>query len=320
MLAIPRHLSAAPTRPFCWFQFPSQVRKFFSPPTHADAMVFEQYGPPDKVMKLKRIPLPPLSNHTVQIKFLAAPINPADLNQIQGTYPSKPTFHPDVGAIGGNEGVAEVVAVGERVKNLTVGDWVIPTKTAIGDTVIQNGANSGVGQAVIQLAKAWGIKSINIIRDRPDIEDLTAKLKSFGADLILTEDQVRKFGTAEKIKQLGGLPKLGLNCVGGKSATNLVRLLGHSGHLVTYGGMSKEPLTLPTAPFIFQNLTCSGYWMTRWYGENSPEKRVEMLEEIFGLIREGKFKEPWCEKVDFRNGEEAVKGSVEGGKRVLVMT
>ena len=58
--------------------------------------------------------------------------------------------------------------------------WAIPTKTRSqhentdcscafpfpGDTVIQNGANSAVGQAVIQLAAAWGINTINIIRDR----------------------------------------------------------------------------------------------------------------------------------------------------------
>lgn len=36
------------------------------------------------------------------------------------------------------------------------------------DCIIQNGANSGVGQAVIQLANAWGIKTINIIRSRYD--------------------------------------------------------------------------------------------------------------------------------------------------------
>ena len=34
-----------------------------------------------------------------------------------------------------------------------------------GDVVIQNGANSAVGQAVIQLAKVKGVKTINIIRD-----------------------------------------------------------------------------------------------------------------------------------------------------------
>ena len=35
-----------------------------------------------------------------------------------------------------------------------------------GDVVVQNGSNSGVGESVIQLAASWGIKTINIIRDR----------------------------------------------------------------------------------------------------------------------------------------------------------
>ena len=35
-----------------------------------------------------------------------------------------------------------------------------------GDTVIQNGANSGVGQAVIQIAAALGYNTINVVRDR----------------------------------------------------------------------------------------------------------------------------------------------------------
>ena len=32
--------------------------------------------------------------------------------------------------------------------------------------MIQNGANSGVGHAVIQLAAAWGFNTVNIVRDR----------------------------------------------------------------------------------------------------------------------------------------------------------
>lgn len=35
-----------------------------------------------------------------------------------------------------------------------------------GATVIQNGSNSAVGQAVIQIAAALGVKTINVIRDR----------------------------------------------------------------------------------------------------------------------------------------------------------
>lgn len=43
----------------------------------------------------------------------------------------------------------------DPVPDLKAGDWVI-----------QNGANSQVGLAVIQLAKAWGLKTISFVRDR----------------------------------------------------------------------------------------------------------------------------------------------------------
>ena len=36
----------------------------------------------------------------------------------------------------------------------------------LGDCIVQNGANSGVGQSVIQQAAAMGVKTINIVRDR----------------------------------------------------------------------------------------------------------------------------------------------------------
>lgn len=35
-----------------------------------------------------------------------------------------------------------------------------------GDWLIQNGANSAVGQAVIQIAAARGVKTINLVRSR----------------------------------------------------------------------------------------------------------------------------------------------------------
>jgi len=41
-----------------------------------------------------------------------------------------------------------------------------------GDTVIQNGGNSAVGQLVIQLCKIWNYKTINVIRDRPNVQEL----------------------------------------------------------------------------------------------------------------------------------------------------
>ncbi len=52
----------------------------------------------------------------VRVRWLAAPVNPADINQIQGVYPVKPPLP----ATGGNEGVARVEAVGYLIEEVTV--------------------------------------------------------------------------------------------------------------------------------------------------------------------------------------------------------
>lgn len=79
--------------------------------------------------------LPALTADTVHVKFLASPINPADVNMIQGAYPIKPMMQK-LGdselAVGGNEGVAEVIAVGDQVKDLKVGDQVVMAKSGYG--------------------------------------------------------------------------------------------------------------------------------------------------------------------------------------------
>ncbi len=38
--------------------------------------------------------------------------------------------------------------------------------------VIQNGANSAVGQAVIQIAKSMKVVTVNVVRDRDNVEEL----------------------------------------------------------------------------------------------------------------------------------------------------
>lgn len=47
---------------------------------------------------------------------------------IAGVYPVR----PPVPAVGGYEGVGEVYAVGSGVKDLSVGDWVIPSPPSSG--------------------------------------------------------------------------------------------------------------------------------------------------------------------------------------------
>lgn len=226
----------------------------------------------------------------VAVKMLAAPINPSDINMAEGVYGIKATLP----AFGGNEGVAKVVSVGNKVKSLQIGDWVIPSgagfgtwreeavadekkftwvpqyippayaatlavnpATALrmlrdfetlspGDVIIQNGANSMVGLAVIQLAKEMGVKTINIVRsDRPDVDNTLRLLSNAGGDVNFADNYLNTDAFREIVNELPPI-KLGLNCVGGDVVTDMARVLGTNATMVTYGGMSKvDRFTLP---------------------------------------------------------------------------
>lgn len=173
-----------------------------------------------------------------------------------------------------------------------------------GDTVIQNGGNSAVGQAVIQLCKIWDLRSVSVIRNRPDLDELKSKLKSLGATEILTEEEIRTT-TLFKSGKLPA-PKIGFNCVGGKSATNVARYLANRGVLVTYGAMSREPLTIPNSALIFKDIAFRGFWMSRWSKERSAEERNEMYEELFKLMASGQFKPPLHRLISIDEYKEAM--------------
>ncbi|GFT45936.1 enoyl-[acyl-carrier-protein] reductase, mitochondrial, partial [Nephila pilipes] len=87
------------------------------------ALQYKECGDPNVVLeKVEYETCEDLQSDQVLIKMLAAPINPADINMIQGKYGKKAKLP----AIGGNEGVAKVLKIGSSVKDLKVGSWVIP--------------------------------------------------------------------------------------------------------------------------------------------------------------------------------------------------
>lgn len=330
--------------------------------TSSHALIFKEFGDPVKVVE--RIETTndvfgkPLTGTQVRLKYLASPVNPADINTIQGTYGVKPPLP----AFAGNEGVAEVIEVGPDVKKVKPNDWVIPADSGTGtwrtyglsvedlivpipregldvmaaaslcvnpptayrmlkdfvslnpgDTIIQNGANSSVGTSAIQLCKAWGINSINIIRSRPNNghKVVEEELKKLGATHVLTEEDLKD---KDKIKSLPKA-KLALNCVGGKIAADCLRLMSFQGVMVTYGAMSKQPLPVPAGPLIFQDMRFLGYWNTRWMKGHPPDnpERQSMMNDLCSMYREGKLKAAKTVPFELKDFKEALDQATDPG-------
>lgn len=360
------------------------------------ALTFKDYGNPADILSLHTSSISPAHGNLLTLRFLASPINPADINQLQGVYPSKPTFTTDLGtsepiAVGGNEGVAEVIGLGgdAQKEGWKKGDWAImkgpgfgtwrthaqttsskllkldeewrlgsgspitPTQAGTvsvnpctayrmlrdfvdlkeGEWFIQNGANSGVGRAAIQLGRIWGYKSINVIRAR-DTQEATEKMKQelleLGATVVVTEEEAQGKSFSDQVKSFtnGGREpvRLALNCVGGKSATALAKTLSPYGAHVTYGAMSKQPVQLPFAILVFKNIRFEGFWVSKWSDKN-PDAKRETVAEVLKWTREGQFKDSPTDVIkwtwDTKQDEliQAVDGTLGGyrkGKGIFV--
>jgi len=97
------------------------------------------------------------------LRFILSPINPADVNVVEGVYPSKPqpSSFPGVQGdvfVGGNEGLGEVTDVGEGVKNLKCGDWVIMKAAQVGTW--RSAANVREGQ-ILKVPRLEGLSEVN---------------------------------------------------------------------------------------------------------------------------------------------------------------
>lgn len=234
----------------------------------------------------------------VRVKIQYSPINPADQNYIQGNYGIRPELPatPGIEAAGiVIETRSEKTSVGDQVIFISrVGTWqsevicdvvdlivipAIPAEQAAmlkvnpltalcllenyidlkpGDYIIQNAANSGVGQCVIQIAKQIGVKTINLVRR----EELIPELLDIGADHVLLDDS----SVAEQVREICGenLPKLACNAVGGDSALRLMDAIAEQGSHVTFGAMSMRSLKVPNKFLIFKRIHIQGLWVTKW--------------------------------------------------------
>ncbi|KAJ8712320.1 hypothetical protein PYW07_005162 [Mythimna separata] len=94
-------------------------------------LVYSEFGDPLQVLKVKETQVPKLGTQDVLVRMLAAPINPADINTIQGKYPVKLTLP----SIAGNEGVGIVEEIGEEVSDIRPGNKVIVTRPVQGKAV-----------------------------------------------------------------------------------------------------------------------------------------------------------------------------------------
>ena len=184
-----------------------------------------------------------------------------------------------------------------------------------GEYVIQNAANSGVGEYLIQLAKIRGLKTVNIVRR----ESAVAAVAAMGGDVVLVDGP----GLAKRVAEATENAKirLAIDAVGGKSTDNLANCLTQGGTLVNYGMMSGDSCVMSPSSFVFRDVTLRGFWLALWFRKATPPQQMAVFGELAKLIATGKLKARVQATYDVSQIKEAVAAAAAGerdGKILIV--
>lgn len=291
----------------------------------ARAIVFHTHGKPADVTRLEDTEVAAPQTGEVLIRTVASPINPADLNFIEGKYPVRPVLP----ATPGTEGAGIVEETGPGVDRVKAGDLVL--------LPLAYGAwrEAGLASAKELIAVPRGIDpvqaamlrinaptALRMLRDFVDLKagdfvlqnagnsavgraviqiahamglrtisvvrrsELIDELKEDGADFVFLDDDE---APPRILLATGGAPiALACNAVGGESALRLANAVTQGATIVTYGAMSRQPLRIPNGLLIFKDLRWRGFWITPWSQRATADEIAGMFGELFALAQCGR--------------------------------
>jgi NADPH:quinone reductase-like Zn-dependent oxidoreductase len=182
-----------------------------------------------------------------------------------------------------------------------------------GAWVIQNSANSGVGRALIPIAKSLGLKTVNVVRR----DDVVAEVKAIGGDVVLVDGpDLAKRVAAET----GKAPiSLAVDGVGDASTANLLGCLAEKAVHVFYSMISGKPSVVPATQLIFPDISMRGFWLANWFKTATPEQITEMYNRLVPLVASGAISAPIAGTYRFTDIAEAVAvASKKRGKALLL--
>src|SRR5437867_8908619 len=314
-----------------------------------NAAVYEKHGNPADVLHVESQPWPTPAPGEVIVKMRAAPINPADLNQIEGKYPVR----AELPATPGFEGAGIVVDAGSDVKGLTsgalvilphnVGTWRDAVAVKADELVVVPGGIEPVQASMLKInpLTAWRLLHDYVDLQKGDWLIQNAANSAAGRDLIKiahelghkTVNVVRRAELVDELRAEGGdvvlvdgdnlrdevksatggaSIRLGLNSVGGDSALRLANCLAPRSTLVSFGAMSLQPLKIPTGLLIFKDLRFRGIWINKWYDNATPSERMAAFNPLFEMAKRGLLKSKVEEAYPLNEVKTAVTRAAEG--------
>lgn len=291
------------------------------------------YGALDQAdIRYEPLDIPILGPNDVMVSLIESPINPSDVNTIQGNY----VFQPPLPAGLGREGVGRVVAIGHLVTRCQVGDrvisiadhhsmgfwrnnmvgpetewWVVPDH--ISNSVASNLAINGL-TAYLLLTDFVALSSgESVVYNAPN--SAVGRWLSFFCDAMgLTAITVLRDGSIHGAHRDD--VRLGFNSVGGASMATLSKVVRSGGTIVTFGAMEKTPPHISNKALIYKEQRFTGFLRSAWVSRHEVSVVVGCLEKIVAYLRLREIRLPDRDPFELSQYQQAF-AAVQSGRRAV---
>ena len=320
--------------------------------TNVRAIVSHEHGDPVEVARVESRDLAAPGPRQALVRMASAPINPADLNKIEGRYGNEPGPLP---AVGGGEGAGVVEAIGAEVRGVRAGDMVILPGTVgtwceacLVDAAALIVVPPGIAPEHAAMLRVNPATALRMLRDMVPLqpgewvllnaansavgratiqlarvlglrtlslvrrEELLADMRALGGDAVLLDDEAWPAAARDILGEAA--PRLALNAVGGDSALRLAKVLAPGGTVVTYGAMGRQPLRIPNGLLIFKDIRWRGFWVSQWFREAGAEALAAMWGELFAHAQTGLLRAPVEAVYPLEACAEALAHAQQGGR------
>lgn len=181
-----------------------------------------------------------------------------------------------------------------------------------GDWLLQNAANSSVGRAVIAIAQARGMRTVNVVR-RPELVD---EIRKLGGDVVLLDgpDLPKRVATATGNASI----RLALDGVGDAATQSFLDSIASWGTVLVWSAMSGKPFSVAGPPLLFRDQTIRGMWIHNWFEKLRSEQITAMYAELAPLMASGALSFPVAGVFGFNQYVEALAVAAKySGKAIL---
>jgi NADPH:quinone reductase-like Zn-dependent oxidoreductase len=187
-------------------------------------------------------------------------------------------------------------------------------KVPAGAWLLQSAAGSALGRMIIRLAKHQGFRTINIVRRREQVEELS---RAGGDAVICSSDE----SVPERVLEItgGAGAPFAIDAVGGATAALVARSLGPGGRMLVYGTLAMEPMTLDTRFLMVGHKRIEGFWLSEWVREHGVLTMLRLFRSVKRLMTAGILTTEIGRSFPLDQVREAVKEAAQVGRRGKVL-